>query len=459
MKNYKKSIDKIVLLLVSTCILACSSDKKPLDARSNDKLDLSIAIPSGGNSWAINSTKQDAVLIHDSGIHNWTSLDDVIRIYFHTKLTGELHLGLNIKSEVGPSTIRVTVGDKTKEVVIDNTSYKNIEIGMFDIIKSGYNFIEIQGLQKAGEYIGDINKILIGGPATASGVSFVPEDFSFHFGRRGPSVHLTYEMPKDKEIMYFYNEITVPQGEDVVGSYFMANGFGEGYFGIQVNSDTERRILFSVWSPFVTDDPSTIPDDYKVILLSKGEGVTDGNFGGEGSGGQSYKVFDWKSENTYKFLLKGEPSINNSTDYTAYFYAPEENEWKLIASFRRPHTNTYLKRFHSFLENFSTHTGFISRKGKYTNQWVYDTQGQWHELVKAKFTADATARNEARLDYSGGVEGNSFYMKNCGFFDENTTMNTEFSRTANGVKPNIDFSLLQSSGSLQKVNAMHKKNK
>jgi hypothetical protein len=47
-------------------------------------------------------------------------------------------------------------------------------------------------------------------------------------------------------------EITVPVGQDPIGSYFMANGFGEGYFGFQVNSKTERRVLFSVWSPFRT---------------------------------------------------------------------------------------------------------------------------------------------------------------------------------------------------------------
>ena len=58
----------------------------------------------------------------------------------------------------------------------------------------------------------------------------------------------------------------VPEGNDVLGSYFMANGFAQGYFGIQVNSPTERRILFSVWSPFHTDDPSEIPD--QAILIA-----------------------------------------------------------------------------------------------------------------------------------------------------------------------------------------------
>ena len=118
----------------------------------------------------------------------------------------------------------------------------------------------------------------------------------------------------------------------------------------------------------------------------------------------------------YRFLLKGKPAGNNATDYTAYFFAPEIGQWELIASFRRPKTDTYLKRPHSFLENFHTETGNQMRKGLYTNQWIYDTNGQWHEMTKAKFTADATARKESRMDYAGGAEGTNFFMKNCGFF-------------------------------------------
>jgi hypothetical protein len=201
--------------------------------------------------------------------------------------------------------------------------------------------------------------------------------------------------------------------------------------------------LFSVWSPFETQDPKSIPEEYRIILLGKGEGVTTGEFGNEGSGGQSYKVFNWKAGNTYKFLLKGEPSVNNSTDYTAYFYDVETEKWNLIASFRRPHTSTYLKRPHSFLENFRTEVGHISRMGEYTNQWIMDTKGNWHELTKAKFTADATARKGSREDYAGGAIGNKFFMKNCGFFNEMTTMDTFHERTANGVPPKIDFSLLK----------------
>jgi Domain of unknown function (DUF5077) len=77
----------------------------------------------------------------------------------------------------------------------------------------------------------------------------------FYWGRRGPSVHLNYLLPDSVDARWFYNELTVPAAEDKVSSYFMVNGFDLGYFGIQVNSTTERRILFVVWSPFDTNDP------------------------------------------------------------------------------------------------------------------------------------------------------------------------------------------------------------
>ncbi len=97
---------------------------------------------------------------------------------------------------------------------------------------------------------------------------------------------------------------------------------------------------------------------------------------------------------------------------------------------------------YSFLENFMTETGYISRKGNYQNQWVYTKDKKWTELTTAKFTADATARKEARLDYAGGVEGHTFFMKNCGFFSDYTPIDSEFTRTATGMIPKIDFSKL-----------------
>ena len=240
-----------------------------------------------------------------------------------------------------------------------------------------------------------------------------------------------------------YSEITVPTGNDVIGSYFMANGFDDGYFGMQVNSAIERRILFSVWSPFDTDDPKKVPQNQKVLLIRKGKDVTTGEFGDEGSGGQSYLRFDWKAGNTYKFLLRALPVANNHTNYAAWFYAPEEKRWRLIASFSRPATNNYLSGLYSFLENFEPENGNITRKAYYQNQWVRTKSGEWKSLNKAIFTYDDTAKKGYRLDYSGGVEGARFYLRNCGFFNDKTPDQSVFSYPANTSAPNINLAKLE----------------
>src|SRR3546814_7623338 len=123
------------------------------------------------------------------------------------------------------------------------------------------------------------------------------------------------------------------------------------------SSDLERRVLFSVWSPYKTDNPDDIPEDQRIVLLRKGKEVHAGEFGNEGSGGQSYLRYPWKAGTTYRFLLHGKPDGKGNTSYTAFFYAPEIKQWKLIASFRRPQTSRWLTRFHSFLENFNPRTG------------------------------------------------------------------------------------------------------
>ncbi|WKN44193.1 DUF3472 domain-containing protein [Tunicatimonas pelagia] len=446
MKLTNRGISWMVLLTI--CLVHATACKNtddvgnPDNETEEDKLnELTITIPPGGNSWVVNRVEENSSVITESGIHNWTELNSVIRTYFKTSTTGDLYIGLNMKVPSGTSVVRVTVGQQSEEISVSGEEYTTHYVGTFKIAEPGYHFIEIQGVSKEGTYVGDIDNILIGGEATTGETTFVKDDF--YFGRRGPSVHLRYEMPENKDVQWFYNEVTVPEGEDVEGSFFMANGFGQGYFGMQVNSESERRILFSVWSPYNTQNPDDIPDEYKIILLGKGNDVVTGEFGNEGSGGQSYLRHNWQAGNTYQFLLKGEPSNNNSTDFTAYFFAPEAGEWKLIASFRRPFTSTYLTDLHSFLENFKPETGFISRRGQYANQWVYDTEGTWHEMNKATFTADATARSGARLDYAGGADSDIFFMQNCGFFDENTAVDTDHERAISGNLPAVDFSQLE----------------
>lgn len=430
-----------VSLLVITAALVFSCLPPKGLAADGEMPVFKYEIPMEGNGWITTNPSANRSMITPRGLVHWTDNSDVVCVFVKPTITGTMNLGLKARCSSGTSVLKVSIGRQSYIINVASVDYKTINIGTFKVAEPGYQKITIEALSKAGDIYADISSLMVGGPVCESALYFVKDDF--YWGRRGPSVHLNYQLPDNAgDIKWFYNEVTIPEGCDVVGSYFMANGFGEGYFGIQVNSETERRVLFSVWSPFNTDDPKAIPEDQKIVLLKKGDDVRTGEFGNEGSGGQSYRIFNWSAGVTYKFLLKAEPSVNNSTDYTAYFMHPGNGDWELMASFRRPHTTTYIKHTHSFLENFLTNSGAIERKGMYGNQWVCNTKGEWFELTKARFSADATARKESRMDYGGGVEDGRFYMKNCGFFSVTTPIGSMLEREPAGKVPAIDFEKL-----------------
>lgn len=403
---------------------------------------LRILVPVGGNSWIKNGNREK---ISKEGLINWSDTSAVVETYLRFTKTGKMKLVLKAQVQ-GSCKVLVTILGQSRQITLYKNAKNEYNTGEWVINKAGYIKISIQGISKTAGTFANLSELILSGSAVDEQTVYVKDnnDNYFYWGRRGPSVHLNYTVPENEEIEWFYNEVTVPENQDVIGSYFMANGFAEGYFGMQVNSAQERRILFSVWSPFQTDDPKSIPQDKQIVMLKKGADVHTGEFGNEGAGGQSYLKYNWKAGNTYKFLLNGKPAGDSTTTYTAYFFAPEENSWKLIASFKRPKTQTYLKRLHSFLENFMTETGDTERKVNFGNQWVCNTTGKWTELTTAKFTADATARKNYRMDYAGGKQKNLFYLRNCGFFNDNTPMNQVFERESMNKIPELDLeSILQ----------------
>lgn len=427
-------VKRVVLLFSSLLIIIYQSlgQTKPIPENI-------VKIPIGGNSWQTGTTSGKDNLISKAGIKQWDDPKKGFKTFVRLEKVGTLTIWLDAKINE-PSALQVTVAGETKTVNLKAQHKKMVYLGDWVIRDTGYTVINIHGRPVN---LSNIEYLGIHGTAVNDRAHFVKNDEGnfFYWGRRGPSTHLNYQLP-EKDIMYYYNEVTVPEGNDLIGSYFMANGFSGGYFGMQVNSKSERRILFSVWSPFQTDDPKTIPPDHQIKLLKKGERVHTGEFGNEGAGGQSYYKFNWIAGNTYRFLLKGEPVANNYTNYTAWFYAPEVAEWKLIASFSRPQTSSWLKGFHSFLENFSPEEGIFERKVYFGNQWVIDKEGRWYEVKRAKFSADNTARVGYRMDYSGGSEQDKFFLNNFGFFSHYTPIGAQFSRSTNGGKPTIDFNKL-----------------
>jgi hypothetical protein len=404
-----------------------------------------VKIPLGGNAFVTRSAGN--IEIGNNGIVNWDNENATVSCWFKTSHGGKLSLSVQARVTKGTSKIMVSVNEKSTELDIKNTNWETLPAGSFDVPENEYVRVDLKGISKTGPEFGEISDFIIEGEAAAEPLVFVREPENFYFGRRGPSVHLSYEVPENAgNIEYFYNEIKVPEGEDVIGSYFMVNGFAEGYCGIQVNSDDERRILFSVWSPFETDNPDQIPAEAQVRLLARGDEVVTKEFGGEGSGGQSFLRYHWKAGLTYRFLTRVHPDENRAgaTVYTTWFFAPEQNKWRLIASFSRPQKVTWYKRPHSFLENFIPSQGHLARQVEFGNQWVIDEHGNWGELTRAKFTFDATAKANRRADFDGGVSKTpkTFYLKNCGLFNSSIQAGTFFNREKSGIHPEIDFGTL-----------------
>lgn len=402
-----------------------------LQARSQN---LKVAL--SGNAYV--TAQRDGARIGEQGLTKWKNPASVVSVYFYLHQPEELKLSLKAH---GQSVLKVTCGGKKFQTKLTSDDLAVTPVGTVKIKTPGYVRVDIQGVKKSGETFGQISELLVEG---VKGKASYVTDFSDYWGRRGPSVHMGYALPQ-QPTEWFYNEIRVPKEGEVMHSYYMACGFGEGYFGIQFNSPTERRVLFSVWSPFDTQDPKLIPEADRIKMLRRGKEVHIGEFGNEGSGGQSYLKYPWKADETYKFLMRIRPDGKGNTVYTAYFFAAEESEWRLIASFLRPKTDTWYTRAHSFLENFSPEQGYLARQVEFHNQWALGTDGVWRSTPQGTFTHDATAGAGVRLDYQGGLttDKSAFYLKMGGFFNQSTPLRSKFERTSTGTQPEIDFEELE----------------
>lgn len=398
-----------------------------------------VMIALGGNAFITAGDAGYSENIDDAGTNgltSWKSANTVTSVYFKVIDTGRVNLFLRMRVDAGTSSqIKVTIDGQSITQQITNTGLDTVSIGEFALKNKGYVKVDLQGVSKTGANFGTVTDLILQGSPVTNTILYVKDNLNQHYywGRRGPSVHLSYTAPSGN-VQYFYNEVTVPTGGDAIGSYFMANGFAGGYFGMQVKSATERWMLFSVWDPANGISTST----------RAGSNVVVQRFGNEGTGGQAYLVYNWKAGNTYKFLTQAQPDGAGNTLYSSWFYAPETSSWNFMATWKRPETTStkYLTGLYSFLENFANTNGFLGRNAEYGNAWVMNTGGTWSEIINAKFTGDDIATINYRQDYAGGVRNNRFYLQNGGFFKDNVLLNSVLIRPAGNTQPVIDFANL-----------------
>ncbi|WP_316823160.1 DUF3472 domain-containing protein [Pedobacter gandavensis] len=235
-----------------------------------------------------------------------------------------------------------------------------------------------------------------------------------------PSVHLSFSstQPTTKSYNWIYQEIMVPKGGDPLATYYMSLGFYRGYMGIQTNSDSERRVLFSVWDSKDAENDKTITEHDYVSFVDKDKSTTVNTFGGEGTGGQSYvKTANWKSNEPVKFLMNVLKQDNNSVVLSAW-YKLEGEDWKYVATWRAPKEQRMFDGYYSFLENFGYTNGQIRREAYYYNAWgMEDQTGKWVNFNKVRFS-NTDGKPGQRIDFEQGVSKkypDMFYMSSGGY--------------------------------------------
>ena len=264
--------------------------------------------------------------------YKWHQAKKQIHFFVKVRKAGELRVQLQFANKWALP-IRVSVGATVLKAVLPATNkFTTLSLGKVLIADTGFVQITLSVPKNTARMQASIAGILLGGTATES------MHYNHKPRRNAASVHLKYPVADSVKTGSFYNEITVPAGFDPIHTYYMACGFARGYFGIQVNSEKERRVIFSVWDAGnEAVDRNKVGTENRVVLLAKGDSVITNDFGNEGTGGHSHLVYPWKTQTTYKFLVTAlTDSASQTTIYSGYFYMPEKQRWKLIASFSAP---------------------------------------------------------------------------------------------------------------------------
>jgi hypothetical protein len=347
---------------------------------------------------------------------------------------GTLDASVAVQLPAGDSArVRLSMGGVTRDATVrGGAGEQRVAFSGFTVADTGYQRIELTTVSGAANAALEVRALVLDGAATAGA------HFNLEARRNAASVHLRYPVDSTLTVTGFYTEVTAV--DDPVTTYYMATGFARGYFGMQVNSLTERRIIFSVWdaaSGTTAKDRSTVSADNYTQLVSKGDGVVAEVFGNEGTGGHSHLVYPWKTGSTQKFFVTAAPS-GDATVYSGYWYHPDTRAWQLIASFRAAKDGQGLRRLYSFSENFGGNNGHLRRKARYGAQWIRLADGSWRELTTATFSHDPTGK-EARLDRFMGVEDGAFFLSHGGFVPGFTTMGTAFTRPTTGAPPTINL--------------------
>jgi hypothetical protein len=217
-------------------------------------------------------------------------------------------------------------------------------------------------------------------------------------GASAPAQHLWWNLAGQGDGACLYGEITVLATQPTTyycGANWHPGEPAGGYCGIQHNGPHERRTIFSIWDT----SPALHP-----VVSEAGPHTVFGRFGGEGEGGHTHMLWDWKTNETFQFFVRKQPGAQPATtDARYYIYDPGGKKWLHLATISSPNGGQHSVAtlgggVNSFLENFSGQDPDAPRLALYRLWLGPDVEnlkcltqavgdGNWGELHDAYFLA------------------------------------------------------------------------
>ncbi len=245
--------------------------------------------------------------------------------------------------------------------------------------------------------------------------------------RQCSSVHIHYH-PTIPHHTAAYNEMVVEKSAP--GTYFSSNNFSCGYIGVQetVKDNKPVRVaIFSIWDAKDSgDNPHAAPESERAMLIQKGEGVTTRRFGGEGTGGNSMRLFDWKEGEVIRTLVIEKADGEHFRQIAGYIFNPETKKWELLSCWRIQALRRGLGGGTGFVEDFrrNTESKLMERRATFGPAYRY-ADGKWSAANSFHFTKDGNPNMEINYRINKKLGYYSIATGGAASIDPETPLNSK----------------------------------
>jgi len=147
----EKTIFSALLITGLLSVFSCGNRE---DSKENTSTKyIKYSVPVAGNSFITVKPENATETITNTQLENWKNSDAVISTYFRVGKSGKLNIGLkaSVPNEK-TSVVKVTVNQTEKKVKLSGTKFKEYDAGEFQISTPGYVKVDIQGIEKTGNY-------------------------------------------------------------------------------------------------------------------------------------------------------------------------------------------------------------------------------------------------------------------------------------------------------------------